>query len=156
MIAFTATYRYYYIGNDEKGAVLGFFFFNGGGMFIWIIPFILIGLLIRVVYHRTRPKRLDEYDPEEGSYPGRVEAPEKKHKEEAIESRIFKLANRLKGRITLSDIVLETGLGMKSAERVIEDMLDNLHVTMEVDDSGMVFYEFPEIIARYDREQSGT
>ena len=125
-------------------------------MFFWIIPFILIGLLIRVVYRRTRPKRLDEYDLEEGSYPGRIEASEKKYKEETIESRIFKLANHLKGRITLSDIVLETGLGMKSAERVIEDMLDNLHVTMEVDDSGMVFYEFPEIIARYDREQPGT
>ncbi len=135
---------------------MGFFFFHGGGMFFWIVPLMLIGLFIRIIFRRTRFGRFGGYGLEEDSFPGRIETREKKQDEETTESRIFKLADRLKGRITLSDIVLETGLGMKSAEQAIEEMLDNLRVTMEVDDSGMVFYEFPEIMARYDREQPGT
>jgi hypothetical protein len=65
------------------------------------------------------------------------------------ESAIFNLAYRLKGRITLSDVIIETGLGMKEAESVINRMLDGIRVRMEVDDSGLVVYEFPEIIARF-------
>jgi len=66
------------------------------------------------------------------------------------EARIFKLAYRLKGRITVSDIVVETGLGVHEAEQLIEGMIDNNHVRMEVDDRGIVTYEFPEIIRRFE------
>ncbi|MFW5742530.1 MAG: hypothetical protein ACOCW3_00345 [Spirochaetota bacterium] len=64
------------------------------------------------------------------------------------EARIFKLAYRLKGRLTVSDIVVETGLGVHEAEGLIESMVDNSRVRMEVDDRGVVTYEFPEIIRR--------
>jgi hypothetical protein len=67
--------------------------------------------------------------------------------------QLFKLAFRLGGRLTVSDIVIETGLGVQEAEAVIEAMVDNTHVNMEVNDDGMVVYEFPEIIARM--KQSG-
>ncbi len=66
------------------------------------------------------------------------------------EARIFKLAYRLKGRLTVSDIVVETGLGVHDAEALIEGMIDNNHVRMEVDDRGIVTYEFPEIIRRFE------
>ena len=67
------------------------------------------------------------------------------------ESRIFKLADRMKGRVTLSDIVLETGMGLKEAELFIKKMIDGTHVTMEVTETGKIIYEFPEIISRYER-----
>jgi hypothetical protein len=66
------------------------------------------------------------------------------------EARIFKLAQRLKGRVTLSDIVVETGLNLRDAEELIDGLVDNVHVRMEVDNRGMVFYEFPEIMRRFE------
>jgi hypothetical protein len=70
----------------------------------------------------------------------------------SIEARIFKLANRRKGRITVSDVVIETGLGVHQAEDLLQNMVDNNRVTMEVTDDGMVYYEFPEIIRRMQDE----
>jgi hypothetical protein len=70
----------------------------------------------------------------------------------SVEATIFKLAYRMRGRITLSDIILETGLNMKDAEEHINRMVDGIRVVMEVDVKGLVVYEFPEIIARYERE----
>jgi hypothetical protein len=74
------------------------------------------------------------------------------HKPKNIEGIIFNLAYRLKGKITLSDIIIETGLSMKKAEDTINRMVDGIRVSMEVDDKGLVIYEFPEIIARYQRD----
>ncbi len=65
------------------------------------------------------------------------------------ENMIFDLALRNKGRVTLSEIILETGLGMKKAEKLINSMLDDLRVRMEVDDKGLVYYEFPEIMDKF-------
>jgi len=35
------------------------------------------------------------------------------------------------------------------AEELIQGMVDNSRVRMEVDDRGMVIYEFPEIMERF-------
>jgi hypothetical protein len=66
------------------------------------------------------------------------------------EGEIFRLADEMKGRLTLSDVVIATNLNLKEAERVIDSMVDGMHVTMEVSDNGRVVYEFPEIIAKYE------
>jgi hypothetical protein len=71
-------------------------------------------------------------------------------KEKDPEHAIFELAFRNKGRVTLSEIILETGLSMKKAEKLINSMLDDLRVRMEVDDKGLVYYEFPEIMDKFD------
>ena len=55
----------------------------------------------------------------------------------------------------MSDIVLETDLSIKEAEEVINGMVDSTHVRMEVEDSGLVIYEFPEIIARFSSGERG-
>ena len=73
----------------------------------------------------------------------------------SIESRIFRAAYKQKGRLTVSDIVLETDLSIKEAEEVLNGMVDGTHVRMEVLDSGLVVYEFPEIIARFSRGEGG-
>ena len=70
------------------------------------------------------------------------------------EGEIFRLADEMKGRLTLSDIVIATNLSLKEAEGVINSMVDGTHVTMEVRDNGRIVYEFPEIIARH--EDSGA
>ena len=68
----------------------------------------------------------------------------------SLEGRIFRAAYKHEGRLTVSDIVLETDLGLKEAEEVINGMVDGTHVRMEVEDSGLVVYEFPEIISRFE------
>ena len=72
------------------------------------------------------------------------------------ESRIFKLALRLKGRLTVSDVVIESGLNLQQAEDLLEGLVDSIHVRMEVDDQGLVTYEFPEIIRRLEGGAPGT
>ena len=69
------------------------------------------------------------------------------------EVALFRLADKNKGRITLSDAVVETGLGIKEAEEILNDLVDGSHVRMEVTDSGSVIYEFPEIIAKYEEKE---
>jgi hypothetical protein len=69
---------------------------------------------------------------------------------QGLEARIFRAAYKQKGRLTLSDVVIETGLGIKEAEELINGMVDGLRVRMEVDDRGLVLYEFPEIIDRFE------
>ncbi|TVR58219.1 MAG: hypothetical protein EA426_10535 [Spirochaetaceae bacterium] len=65
-----------------------------------------------------------------------------------MQGRIFRLAFRSKGQITVSDVVVETGLDLEEAEHLLESMVDHTHVRMEVRDDGSVLYEFPEIIRR--------
>ena len=64
------------------------------------------------------------------------------------EVRVFRLANRLGGRLTVSDVVVDMDLSIAEAEALLDQLVDNARVTMEVRDDGLVFYEFPEIIAR--------
>jgi hypothetical protein len=70
----------------------------------------------------------------------------------SIEGRIFRAALKHSGRLTVSDIVLETDLGIREAEEVINGMVDGTHVRMEVRDDGLVVYEFPEIISRFENQ----
>ncbi|MBA7660000.1 hypothetical protein ES703_67999 [subsurface metagenome] len=72
------------------------------------------------------------------------------HQPQNMEAYIFRLAYKMKGRVTLSDVVLETGLNLKSAEETMNSMVDNVRVCMEVDERGWVVYEFPEIISRFE------
>jgi len=69
---------------------------------------------------------------------------------QSLEARIFRAAYKQRGRLTVSDVVIETGLGIKEAEELINGMVDNLRVRMEVDERGLVVYEFPEIIDRFE------
>ena len=68
----------------------------------------------------------------------------------SIQGRIFQAAYKNRGRLTISDIVLETDLSIKEAEEVMNGMVDSTHVRMEVEDNGLVVYEFPEILARFE------
>ena len=68
-----------------------------------------------------------------------------------LENRIFRLAYKLGGRLTVSDLVVDTNLTSAEAERILTGLVDNSRVTIEVRDDGLVFYEFPEIIDRRGR-----
>ncbi|MFP4300634.1 MAG: hypothetical protein ACLFPW_11715 [Spirochaetaceae bacterium] len=121
------------------------FFF---GPIFGLLPFIFIILLVRGVIAMGRGSRgyfpWQEYEQhleDLGGSGGR---------ERELRIQIFKLAYRRKGRITVSDIIAETGLTGDEAEELIQGMVDNTRVRMEILDSGVVVYEFPEIISRFE------
>ena len=65
---------------------------------------------------------------------------------------MFRLAYRLGGRLTVSDLVVDLDFSIEEAERFLSQLVDSTRVTMEVRDDGLVYYEFPEIIARRNRD----
>ena len=134
------------------------------GMFstpvIFILPLIFIFVIARVAsgFIRGISRRSSGYLPDEDRMTPELfrqnsrSLPRGKNSDEA---KIFKLALRLRGRLTVSDVVIETGLNLAEAEDLVESLVDNVHVRMEVNDNGMVTYEFPEIIQRLEGDRPG-
>lgn len=127
----------------------------------FIFPLIIFFLVARVAasFIRGIPRRPyrdlpDEVNLHPGAYRENPQAAIQGRKSD--EARIFRLAFRLKGRLTVSDVVIETGLNLQQTEDLLEGMVDSIHVRMEVDDQGMVTYEFPEIIRRFEGGESGS
>lgn len=114
---------------------------NGFGMsfgFLWLIfpvAALVIGApLVRRLMNRYRHDEHLDYDHGgEGGYTDAV---------------IYRLAKRLKGRLTVSDVVIETGMGIEDAEQLLRSMTDSLRVRMEVLDDGVVVYEFVELMEK--------
>lgn len=131
-------------------------FFWFGFPFIAFLPVFLVFLALRGFLFMFRPPQRG------GLFPGyegeqellaQLETRGYSHRQARDrQAQLFKLAYRLGGRLTVSDIVIETGMGLTESQAFIDSMVDNSHVRMEVDANGLVIYEFPEIIDRYRRD----
>lgn len=122
-----------------------FFFW---GPFFFVFPALALYYVLRHIfgqgYRGNQTRFFDEYPQyEDLGYQGRHRS------KESRQAEIYKLAYTLGGKITVSDIVIETGETVNEAEELIQSMVDNQHIRMEVKDDGLVVYEFPEIIARF-------
>ncbi len=126
--------------------MFGFGFFP----FMFIGPLIFFFVIARVIGGFVRGFHRSRYLEDESPYTAFPSRPRPSASSRPTQGQIFKLAYRLKGRITISDLVVETGLEIAQAEQLIESMVDGTRVRMEVDDHGMVTYEFPEIIRRFE------
>lgn len=67
---------------------------------------------------------------------------------QSLESKIITLAMNNRGVLTVSDVVLATGLSIRQAEETLNSMVDGYRIKMEVKDSGIIVYEFIELIER--------
>jgi ABC-type transport system involved in multi-copper enzyme maturation permease subunit len=72
----------------------------------------------------------------------------------SIKRKIMQLAQDSGGVLTVSDVVLATGFSMKQAEETLNEMVDGFRIKTEVTDSGIVQYEFSELIKNEERLQS--
>ena len=117
--------------------------------FLFFLPIIGIALVARALSQVFRTVLRDEPEARVVNIPriGAGLAPTR-----TTESRVFSLAYHLGGWVTLSDVVMETGLGLADAETLMDRMVDELHVRMTIDEEGLVIYEFPEVIHRLGRE----
>lgn len=103
--------------------------------FFWIvIPAIAIWLAIPAI---RRLRRSDERTIDTGRGGKPLEA--------NLEPAVYRLAKQLKGRVTVSDVVVETGLSAAESETLLQGLVDGTHCRMEVTEQGSVIYEFPEL-----------
>lgn len=125
------------ISQEVTGMMHGFGFplFMGGPL-VWLA--LLVGgffFLRKVLSPSTHSNRA--FDRQSGGV--------KKAGNVYVESDIYRLAARLEGKVTVSDLVTELGIEPQEAKETLETMTDGLRVRMEVDDDGMIFYAFPEL-----------
>jgi hypothetical protein len=135
----------YIVTYKETGGVMFFFW----GPFFFVFPALIFFYVARRLFGSNRHREYDRFleDPDfDSSFPAR----------ESTRVRIYKLAFKLGGRLTVSDIVIETGMEVEEAEKLIQSMVDQQRIRMEVTDEGLVVYEFPEILARYKDREKGT
>lgn len=59
---------------------------------------------------------------------------------------LFRLAKRRGGKLTLSDVIIETGLGIHDAEALMNALVDNVYIRLEITENGGIVYEFPELM----------
>lgn len=126
-----------------------FFFW---GPFVFLIPALILFLVLRALTGPSQPRRHGRLDYGEDPFDLLSGRGAGERAEQSMRVKVYQLAYKLEGRVTVSDIVVETGLEVEEAEELIQSMVDNQRVRMEVRDDGLVIYEFPEIINRF-REQ---
>ena len=105
-----------------------------GGPFVWLI--LLIGgyfLIRRFILPHTHEESRGGRSFSRGASSG------------LVETEIYRLAAKHNGKVTVSDVVTELGIEPGKAESILESMSDGMRVRMEVEDSGLVFYTFPEL-----------
>lgn len=116
------------------------------GIFSLLIPLLLIGgagVLVAVLL-RNRRRGIEDLDQREiESNRGMVG--EGAAGQRSFAQTIFHLARQHGGVLTISDVVMETGLAPGEAESRMNELVDGTRVTMEVTESGGVRYEFPEL-----------
>ncbi len=119
---------------------MGFMFPGFGGFFGWIFLLIpLMAIFIGVRFLRRKYGAGHKYF-------GNNESKSSEDNGPSIEKQILKLAFEKKGILTVTDVVMETGLSISKAEETLNSMVDGFRVDMRVKDSGIVVYAFTEII----------
>jgi len=130
---------------------------------ILLFPILLL-LAAAFVFSRTGQRllqRLFHGDRQEESQQGRGErripglpagwARRQEAPNQDPQARLFRLARRRKGRLTVSDVVIDLGLSIHDAEELLDGMVDGRRVRTRVGPNGLAVYEFTEILARLRR-----
>jgi hypothetical protein len=111
--------------------------------YAWIfIPFAayVAARLIRVLRHRSSrtPGPLEDNGPQYNSV---------SHQD------VFRAAASHGGRLTVSELVVESGLTSAEAEKLLRQLTDGSRVCMEIGSDGVVWYEFPELLRNEGEEK---
>lgn len=120
-------------------------------MFFGFFPFFLLFFIVPMLIGRAF-RHHSGHRGEHDLLPDSKVPPERelfaRYERGRLEGQIFRLAKRRGGTLTLSEIIIETGLGLKEAERFMDDLVDSRHVKLEVNGNGRLVYEFPELMER--------
>ena len=70
------------------------------------------------------------------------------------QNSVIRLARERGGKLMVTETAADTGITMEEADRILRDLVDGGYVEMEVSDSGMVVYRFPEIVFEHEKSSS--
>ncbi len=67
------------------------------------------------------------------------------------QNRIVRLARERGGRLMVAEAAADTGLTVQEAEQILKELADGGYVEIQVTDSGMVVYRFPEFLFAHEK-----
>ncbi len=115
-------------------AVFGVLFVLRRGEWWWIFPMVFAGVLpilegIRRIFSRKKEAAESTAD-----------------KATDTEHRLLQAAHDGAGRLTAASAALSTGLPLKSTQEMLERLVKEGHAVMNVLDSGVIEFQFPEFL----------
>ncbi|MGQ9631316.1 MAG: hypothetical protein ACUVXI_13555 [bacterium] len=72
-----------------------------------------------------------------------------------LRNKILNLARLKGGTLTVTEVAEGLQVSMEEAEKAINSMVDDFRVEMKVRNSGVIAYEFPEIMERLGKKAGG-
>ena len=70
------------------------------------------------------------------------------------QNSLLRLARRRGGRLTVTEAATDTGLTMEETHQILRNLADGGFVEIEVTDSGVMVYRFPEVLYGHEKEWS--
>ncbi len=70
------------------------------------------------------------------------------------QNRIVRLAQQRGGRLTVTEAAADTGLTVEEVGDILKRMADGGFVEIEITDSGMIVYRFPEVLYAHEKQWS--
>lgn len=70
------------------------------------------------------------------------------------QSRVVRLARQRGGRLTVTETAADTGLTVEEASEILKRLADGGFVEVEITDSGLIVYRFPEVLFAHEKNWS--
>ena len=70
------------------------------------------------------------------------------------QNRVVRLAQQRGGRLTVTEAAADTGLTVEEVGDILKRMADGGFVEIEITDSGMIVYRFPEVLFAHEKQWS--
>jgi hypothetical protein len=70
------------------------------------------------------------------------------------QNRVVRLAQQRGGRLTVTETAADTGLTVEEAGDILKRMAEGGFVEIEITDSGMIVYRFPEVLLAHEKHWS--
>ena len=70
------------------------------------------------------------------------------------QNRVVRLAHKRNGRLTVTETAADTGLTVEEAAEILKRLADGGFVEVEITDSGLIVYRFPEVLFAHEKQWS--
>lgn len=70
------------------------------------------------------------------------------------QNRVVRLARQRGGRLTVTETAADTGLTVEEAAEILKQLADGGFVEVEITDSGLIVYRFPEVLFAHEKQWS--
>lgn len=140
----------HYLG-EHTGGVLYFFAWWTGilGLIWWISDLVTMKDKVKKANHKIKLHNqiVKAYINEDDTTLNLSEATNKLIAQNmSIEDQILQLAQKKEGKITATDVAMNTELTIEEADKLLKKLAESSYVSMEISEKGIIYYEFIELI----------